>query len=100
MKITQHELSMRERILEAAVKVAESIPLHAVTRKDIATAAGVAPSLVSYYMQGEFSRKLWIITAAIHSENIKVIAGASTMWPLFPGIPKRLKRKAMKSLAV
>lgn len=90
---------MRDKILTAAVKVAESVPLHAVTRKDIAKAAGVAPSLVSYYMHGEFSRKLDIITAAIKTENIRVIAGAVSMWHLFPGIPPRLKRKALKSLA-
>lgn len=41
---------MKKRILTAALEVAKSTPVWAITRKAVAEQAECAPSLVTYYM--------------------------------------------------
>jgi hypothetical protein len=90
---------MKDKILAAAVALAESLPLHAVTRADIAKKAKCAPSLVSYYMGNAGVTRINIVTEAVRAKNVKVIAGAVSMWEIFPGIPSSLKRAALKVIA-
>jgi hypothetical protein len=55
---------MKKRILEAALKVAETTPVWLITRKAIAKKADCAPSLVSYYL-GTRDEMLQTITGAL-----------------------------------
>ena len=55
---------MKQRILKAALKVAETTPVWLITRKAIAKQADCAPSLVSYYL-GTRDEMLSTITAAL-----------------------------------
>jgi len=41
---------MKQKILTAALQVAKTTPLWAITRKAVANKAECAPSLVTYYM--------------------------------------------------
>jgi DNA-binding transcriptional regulator YbjK len=55
---------MKQKILTAALKVAESTPLWAITRMAVAKRAGCAPSLVTYYL-GTRDEMLRTIEAAL-----------------------------------
>lgn len=91
---------MRNKVLQAAVKAAEAIPLHSVTRVDIARRAKCAPSLVTWYLGNAHAIRAEIVAEAVATNNVKVIAGALSILPQFPGmVPEALQRKALKSLA-
>lgn len=91
--------TMKEKILQAAVKVAESVPLHAINRAGIATRAGCAPSLVTWYLGAMDLVRCAVIDRAVETNNVKVIAGAISILGRFPQVPDALRRKALKSLA-
>lgn len=91
---------MKQKILQAAVKVAEAMPLNSVTRADIARRAKCAPSLVTWYLGNAYAIRAEIVAEAVATNNVKVVAGALSVLPLFPGmVPETLQRKALKSLA-
>lgn len=92
-------MRMKDVLLAAAVKVAESIPLHSVTRDAIAKRAKCAPSLVTWYLGSAEGIRLAIVHAAIETKNVEVIAGALSILPRYPEVPKKLLSAAFKSLA-
>lgn len=97
IKVHHH---MRDKILAAAVKVAEKIPLHAVTRGLIAKKAKCAPSLVTWYLGNMDEARSAIIHAACGTNNVEVIAWAlAARYPGADKAPPKLKRAALKIIA-
>lgn len=91
---------MMQKILDAAVKIAESMPLHAVTRGRIAKKAKVAPSLVSFYLGTMDELREKIVAQAIETNNVTVVSWA--LAARHPGIEKApiaLRRDALKLIA-
>lgn len=91
---------MKAKILAAAIALAETVPLHAVSRAAIARKAKCAPSLVTWYLGNIYAVHARIIAEASKTNNVKVVAGALSMLPQFPGVvPVRLQREALRTLA-
>ena len=91
---------MKDKILAAAVALAETLPLHAVTRADIARKAKCAPSLVTWHLGSSYAIRAEIVAETVKTNNVRVIAGALSILPQFPGmVSQALQRKALKLLA-
>lgn len=92
---------MKQKILLAAVKVAEKRPLYMVTRGAIAKRAKVAPSLVSWYLGTMDELRASVVALAVETNNAAVVASA--MIAHHPGVKNvsgELKQAALKFLAV
>lgn len=90
----------KTQLIDVAMGLAEKTPLHSVTRGAIAKKAGVAPSLVSYYIGTMDEMRADIVTLAIAKENVAALASA--MRANHPGVvraPKQLKAAAAKLLS-
>lgn len=70
---------MRQKILKAALAVAEKTPLWLVTRKAIARKADCAPSLVSYYLGTQADVITAIVERAILEGNDTIVRRAKAM---------------------
>jgi AcrR family transcriptional regulator len=91
---------MQEKILAAAVKLAASKGLARLTRKMVARNIRVADSLVSYHFKGMDGLKKAVITQAIKTENLPIIAAAVVMrHPAVAQVAQELKERALASLA-
>lgn len=93
---------MKEKILQAAVKVAEALPLYAVTRGKIAKKAKCAPSLVSWYFKTMDELRDAIVARAVETNNAEIVAWAiAARHPKADhvAVPVKLRREALKLLA-
>lgn len=91
---------MKEKILVAAVKVAEKKPLFLVTRGAIAKRAKVAPSLVSFYLGTMEDLRQSIVDRAIQTDNAAVVAGAmAAHHPGVKNVSGNLRKAALAFLA-
>lgn len=70
---------MKERIMKAAMQVAQEIPLWLITRKRIARAADCAPSLVSYYLGCQEEVITAIVKRAIEDKNDAIVKRAKAI---------------------
>jgi len=89
----------RGRILEAALKLAEKRGYGAITREEVAEAAGVSVGLVTWYFQGMAGLRKAIISRAVELENAAVVAqGLAARDPLALAADDSLKNAALKTL--
>lgn len=88
---------MKDKILCAAVKIAEKTPLMSVTRGKIAKRSKVAPSLVSFYLGTMEDLRDSIVAAALDAQNLAVIGNAiAARHPRVAKIPDAVRRDALK----
>ncbi len=81
-------------ILAAAVKLANDVGLLQFSRADIASAAGVGQSTVSYYFGSMPEVRVAIVKHAVQHEMLKILADArSSRAPLGVMMPAKLKEK-------
>jgi len=99
MKWQQTDIPVRDKIIAAAVKVAERMPLHSVTRGRIAKKADTAPSLVSYYLGTMDDMRKTIVERAVETNNLAVIGQAlAAHHPGVKSVPDDIKQQALKAL--
>lgn len=97
---TETTMEMRDKILNAAVKIAEKTPLHSVTRGAIAKKAKCAPSLVTWYLGGWDDLRSAIVDKAVAEQNLPVLAHAlAARHPGVSAAPQWVKAAALKLLA-
>lgn len=88
---------MKDKILRAAVKIAEATPLMSIARSKIAKRAKVAPSLVSFYLGTMDELRDAIVGAALDDGNLSVIGNAiAARHPRTLKIPEHTRRDALK----
>jgi AcrR family transcriptional regulator len=86
-------------ILAAAVKIAETEGLMNITREGIAELAECSTGLVNFYFGTMVNLRRAIVGAAIHSENLAIIAQALAAGDKrAQRAPDNLKRKALETL--
>lgn len=93
---------MKDKILAAAIKLAEKMPLHSVTRGEIAQKVKCAPSLVTWYLGNAAEIRDAIVARAVETNKVEVIAWAiAARHPKADSVavPVRLRRAAIKILA-
>ena len=99
MKWQPNDVPVRDRIISAAVKEAERVPLNLVTRGRIAKRAAVTASLVSYYTGTMEELRTTIVERAVETNNLPVIAQAIAAH--HPGVKKlsdSVRAEALKTL--
>lgn len=83
-------------VLDAALKCAEQHGLYAMTRRQIADAAGVAAGTVSYRFEDMAGMRAAVVRAAIERKCLPIIAAAVVQrHELAADIPAELKQAAM-----
>ena len=91
--------SQKERILDTAVKLAELRGYENLAREDVSEAAGVTPSLISYYFRSISRLKSELMEHAIRTRNYRIICqGLALHNPRACAIPRKLKIEAVKIL--
>lgn len=93
---------MKDRILAAAVKLAEKMPLHSVTRGEIANKVKCAPSLVTWYLGNAAEIRSAVVARAVETNNAEIIAWAiAARHPKADhvAVPVKLRREALRILA-
>lgn len=90
---------MKQKILRAAIALAEKTPLDMVTRHQIAKRAEVAPGLVSYYLGTMEEARALIIQAAVDTTNIEVLTRVCMSRPeLVPELSPEVKAQIVGAL--
>ena len=90
---------MRAEILDAALDVAERGHYLQITREDIASAAGVSPGLVAYYLGPMDRVRDAVMTEAVRVERLAVVAqGLSARDPIALEAPRVLRHQAARAL--
>jgi len=88
---------MKDKLITAAVKIAEKTPLYMVTRGAIAKRAKCAPSLVSFYTGTMEDLRASIVAKAVEENNAAVVANAlAAHHPGVKGAPKALVAEACR----
>lgn len=91
---------MKDKILGAAMQLANLKGFNRVTRNDIADKAEVATGSVSYHFKSMKKLQAAMMARAVESENIKVLAqGLGVRHPVALKAPEALRIKAARTLA-
>lgn len=86
---------MKEKILSAALELAERDGFATVRRDTVAQHAGVATGLVNYYYDNMTALRNAIMRAAIDRSIIPIVAqGLAYQHPVAMSAPKKIKEKA------
>ena len=86
-------------ILKAAVALAIRRDYREVTRDAVATHAGVAPRLVSYYFGDMGAMRSAVMEEAVRMEILPIIIhGIVAKDPIATGAPVKLKARALDSI--
>jgi len=88
----------RERILKAAIIVAEKKGYQHFTRNAVAEEAEVSGSLVQFHFHTIQILKDAVLTEAILTENLRIIAQAALVKNGITGISPELKEKAINHI--
>lgn len=89
----------KAEILAVAVQRASLLGLAGLRRDDVAQAAGVANGLVTRYFNTMTQLRRAVVRAAIHSENLPLIAQAlANRDPDAMKAPEELRKRALASL--
>lgn len=97
-KLRVHKDARKDHILKHAMKLAERHG-YMLTRDELARAAEVTPSLVTYHFHSIKGLREAIIERAINEENLKVLAqGLANSNPVALAAPPQLKQAAAKFL--
>lgn len=92
--------AMKGKILAAAVTLASTEGLAALTRDGVAHAAGVSNGSVNFYYQTMAYLTARVMRQAVAQQLLSVIAeGIAARHPVACGAPRELRRRAMAHLA-
>lgn len=92
-------MSSKQQILDAAVRLAESLGYNKITRDAVADEAGVACGLVNYHFKNMVDLREAIIEHAVANKLYNVIAqGIVSGHPVALAASDTLKKKALNSL--
>ena len=89
----------KERILAAALDIAKTSGLAAVSGKKIAAALGVGRTNVTYHIVSMHELRCDVMRQAIETEELTIIAqGLATGDPIAQEAPEALRRRAVEML--
>lgn len=89
----------REQVVEAALQIAQAKPYWQISRNELADAIDVAGSVVQYHFGTVKKMRRAIMRAAVHREDLKVIAqGIAAQDPHALKAPDELRARAIASL--
>lgn len=90
-RLTQKQ--RKKQILETALSIAEEKGYQSITRQEIADRIGMSYSLVSFYFNTARIMRDAVLTEAIRTENLRIVAQASltkdTSWEISPKLRKK-----------
>lgn len=92
-------MTKKQRILEFAVEMAESVGIQGLSRNPLAEALGIANGSVSYHFGAIENLRDAVVRHAIETENLIIIAKAlGEAHPLAREVSCDLKKRALKTL--
>lgn len=92
-RLTQEQ--RKKQILETAMCIAEEKGYQSITRQEIADRIGIAPSYVNFYFNTARVMKDAVLTEAIRTENLRIVAQASLTKDTSWEISSELRKKAI-----
>lgn len=93
-RLTQEQ--RKEQILKTAVCLAETKGYQNLVRQEIADKIGITHSLVGFYFNTAKIMRDAVLTEAIRTENLRIIAQASLIRDATTGISPELRKKAIE----